>query len=132
MVTGSQRAGPQGRGSSLLSKPLIPGVIRRNTLYLSGATAFFSIAFITFISLSPPLMVSLTGSLAFAGVPQSLNAFMRMVVSYPIGRSMDRYGRRPPLAGAMLLGGGAAFLVVYAVSAPSLWACLRPGGGRGV
>lgn len=108
MDSGAQRAGP--------SKPPIPGVVRRNTLYLAGATALFSMAFITFLSLAPPLVVSLTGSLAFAGAPQSLNTFVRMMLSYPMGRFMDRYGRCPPLAGALLLAGGAAFVVFYAVA----------------
>jgi MFS family permease len=102
------------------SRPPIPGVVRRNTLCLAGATAVFSTAFITFLSLAPPLMVSFTGSVAFAGTPQSLNAFVRMVLSYPLGRLMDRYGRRPPLAGVLLLAGGAAFLVFYAVATRAL------------
>lgn len=105
---------------SLSSTLPIPGVVRRNTLCLAGATAVFSTAFITFLSLAPPLMVSLTGSIAFAGMPQSLNAFVRMVLSYPLGRLMDRYGRRPPLAGALLLAGAASFLVFYAVATRAL------------
>jgi len=99
----------------------IPPIVRRNTLYLAGATAVFSMAFITLLSLAPPLMVALTGSLAFAGMPQSLNAFVRMVLSYPVGRLMDRYGRRPPLVCALLLAGGAGLIVFYAVAMRSLW-----------
>lgn len=99
----------------------IPAVVRRNTLYLAGATAVFSMAFITYLSLAPPLIVALTGSLAFAGMPQSLNAFVRMVLSYPVGRLMDRYGRRPPLACALLLAGAAGVVVFFAVAMRSMW-----------
>lgn len=102
------------------ASPPIPLVVRRNTLYLAAATAVFSMAFIAYLSLAPPLMVSLTGSLAFAGMPQSLNTFVRMVLSYPVGRLMDRYGRRPPLAGVLLLAGGAGVVVFYAVATRSL------------
>ena len=120
MDKGPQRASSQDRESSFPSKLPIPAIVRRNTLRLAGATAVFSVAFITFLSLAPPLMVSLTGSLALAGAPQSINTFVRMVLSYPMGRLMDRYGRRLPLAAALLLAGGAAFLMFYAVVTRSL------------
>jgi len=120
MDKGPQRASSQDRESSFPSKLPIPAIVRRNTLRLAGATAVFSVAFITFLSLAPPLMVSLTGSLALAGAPQSINTFVRMVLSYPMGRLMDRYGRCLPLAAALLLAGGAAFLMFYAVVTRSL------------
>jgi len=45
---------------------------------------------------------------------------LRMVLSYPVGRLMDRYGRRAPLAGVLLLSGGAGVVVFYAVASRSL------------
>jgi MFS family permease len=98
----------------------IPDVVRWNTLYLTGATALFSMAFITYLSLAPQLVVSLTGSVVFAGAPQSLNTVVRMVSSYPLGRFMDRYGRCLPMAVALLVAGAAAFVVFFAAAARSL------------
>ena len=62
--------------------------------------------------LVPLMVIGLTGSASLAGLSVSLIGFSRFLVSYPIGKITDTYGRKPgillglvlALMGSVLLG----------------------------
>jgi MFS family permease len=67
--------------------------------------------------LGPLMVIGLTGSASLAGLSVSLIGFSRFVVSYPIGKITDTYGRKPgillglilALVGSLILGTSLTF-----------------------
>ncbi len=94
-----------------------PGVIARNTAWLTVAQLFSGAGTSFFFALGPLMVLSLTGSSALTGLTVALQGTGRLLAAYPFGRITDRYGRRPGLliALAITLAGtvaiGASMLV---------------------
>ena len=86
----------------------VPPVIRRNTLLIALGLALQSPSVQMAITLSALMVTKIIGSVRLAGLGGTLLALTQVVVSYPIGKLNDTYGRRfGMLASAVLgLGGG--------------------------
>lgn len=94
----------------------VPALIKRNiTLFalsqsFTGAGMQFSYGF------GPLLVIALTGSASLAGLSVALVSMSRFLVSYPVGKITDIYGRKPgilmgltlALFGALVIGASVA------------------------
>ena len=77
---------------------VIPPIIRRNTVLLAITQACVGIGTQMVPTLGAITTVQLTGALGLAGLATSILGATRLVIAYPIGIVMDRYGRRAGLA----------------------------------
>ena len=89
----------------------IPPLIKRNTALFALAQSFTGAGMNFAYGLGPLMVVALTGSASLAGLSVGLLGLSRFLVSYPVGKVTDRYGRKPgillglalALAGTILL-----------------------------
>ncbi|HUZ76551.1 MAG TPA: MFS transporter, partial [Chloroflexota bacterium] len=81
----------------------VPGLIRRNTLLLTGAEAFVGTAQQMVPTLGALMVMHLTGSAVLAGIGGSILGLSRAIVSYPSGRLADLYGRKGVLIAGLLI-----------------------------
>ena len=90
----------------------IPALIKRNTGLFALSQSFTGAGMQFAYGLGPLMVIGLTGSSSLAGLSVSLIGFSRFVVSYPVGKITDTYGRKPgillglalALVGALVLG----------------------------
>lgn len=90
----------------------VPPLIKRNTALFALAQSFTGAGMQFAYVLGPLMVVALTGSAALAGLSVGLIGLSRFLVSYPVGRITDAYGRKPgillglvlALAGALIVG----------------------------
>lgn len=80
-----------------LARPRVPRLIWRNTLLLATTQALVSSGGQLVPTLGAIIVERMLGSMALAGLPSSLSSVARLIVAYPIGWVMDRYGRRTGL-----------------------------------
>ncbi|MBI4492327.1 MAG: MFS transporter [Chloroflexi bacterium] len=100
----------------------IPGLIKRNTVLLALSQAFTGAGMHMAYALGPLMVVALTTSAALSGLSVSLMGFSRFLVSYPVGRIMDTYGRKPALQMGLALGLVGAIVVGLAMVGASFLA----------
>jgi len=90
----------------------IPVLIKRNIVLFALSQSFTGAGMSFAYGLGPLMVVSLTGSAGLAGLSVSLIGLSRFLVSYPVGKITDTYGRKPgillglvlALIGAVTLG----------------------------
>ncbi|OFZ73519.1 MAG: hypothetical protein A2W04_07630, partial [Betaproteobacteria bacterium RBG_16_64_9] len=90
----------------------IPPVIKRNTALFALSQSFTGAGMQFAYGLGPLMVIALTGSAALAGLSVGLIGLSRFLVSYPVGKITDTYGRKPgillglalALAGAIVVG----------------------------
>ena len=90
----------------------VPRLIKRNTALFALAQSFNGAGIQFAYVLGPLMVVAITGSAALAGISVGLIGLSRFLVSYPVGRITDAYGRKPgillglalALAGALIVG----------------------------
>jgi MFS family permease len=90
----------------------IPALIKRNVALFALSQSFTGAGMQFAYGLGPLMVIGLTGSASLAGLSVSLIGFSRFVVSYPIGKITDAYGRKPgillglvlALVGSLILG----------------------------
>ena len=90
----------------------IPALIKRNTALFALSQSFTGAGMQFAYGLGPLMVISLTNSASLAGLSVALIGFSRFLVSYPIGKITDTYGRKPgillglilALAGSLILG----------------------------
>ena len=92
-----------------------PPPIRRNLLLLTLSQALVGVGFQMVPTLTPLMVVALTGSPALAGLGVSVLGASRFVIGYPFGKLTDAIGRRPGLAIAMGVGLTGALLMGLAM-----------------
>ena len=98
------------------SKPAIPPLIKRNTIYLASSQAFTGAGGQMVPTLGPVLVTQMIGSAALAGVGTSITGLSRLLIAYPIGRLTDAYGRKAGVVlGLLLVGAGASITGVAAI-----------------
>ena len=97
----------------------IPGLIKRNTLYLATAQAFVGAGFSLVPTLGAIMVVRLLGSASLAGVATSLLGVSRFIVSYPVGKITDIYGRKLGVMLGLIVGLLGAVLLAFSVLASS-------------
>ncbi len=90
----------------------VPRIIKRNTALFALSQSFTGAGMQFAYGLGPLMVISLTGSASLAGLSVGLIGLSRFIVSYPVGKVTDSYGRKPgillglalALAGALMLG----------------------------
>src|SRR5690554_3212357 len=94
----------------------IPPLIKRNVSLFSISQSFTGAGMQFSYGFGPLMVVALTGSAGLAGLSVALVGVSRFLVSYPMGKITDAYGRKPgilfglwlALAGALTLGSAMA------------------------
>src|SRR5262245_33535020 len=90
----------------------IPRLIKRNTALFALSQSFTGTGMSLAYGIGPLMVIALTGSASLAGLSVGLIGLSRFLVSYPIGKITDAYGRQPgillgltlALIGAVALG----------------------------
>jgi len=103
----------------------IPALIKRNTALFALSQSFTGAGMQFAYGLGPLMVIGLTGSASLAGLSVSLIGFSRFLVSYPVGKITDTYGRKPgillglalALVGSLVLGISLSFqsIVVFVI-----------------
>jgi hypothetical protein len=81
-----------------------PSIVKRNTLLLAASQAFVGVGNQMVPTLGAIIVARLLGSAHLAGLATSTLGVSRFLVSYPIGRVADVYGRRVAVVLGLLLG----------------------------
>jgi MFS family permease len=101
------------------------GLQRKIIGTLLASQSLFSLSMILIISIASIHVVELAGGdKNWLGVPSTMMLIGSAVAAYPIGRLMDRAGRRIGLSISNVLGVLGAALTVWAVMQASLWGYL--------
>lgn len=90
----------------------IPTLIKRNTALFALSQSFTGAGMQFAYGLGPLMVLALTNSAGLAGLSVALIGLSRFLVSYPVGKITDTYGRKPgillglalALAGTVLVG----------------------------
>lgn len=90
----------------------VPALIKRNTALIALSQSFAGAGMPLAYGIGPLMVVALTGSASLAGLSVGLVGLSRFLVSYPVGKITDTYGRKPgillgltlALIGAMVVG----------------------------
>lgn len=103
----------------------IPSLIKRNTVLFALSQSFTGAGMQFAYGFGPLMVVSLSGSSGLAGLSVGLIGLSRFLVSYPIGKITDAYGRKPgihlglalAMVGTLVLGGAmrAQSLILFVV-----------------
>jgi MFS family permease len=89
----------------------IPPLIKRNTVLFALSQSFTGAGMSMAYGIGPLMVIALTGSASLAGLSVGLIGFSRFLVSYPVGKITDTYGRKPGiLLGLVLALGGSITL----------------------
>lgn len=82
----------------------VPALIKRNTTLFALAQSFNGAGMQLAYGLGPLMVLALTDSPGLAGLSVALLGISRFLVSYPTGKIMDTYGRRPGILLGQALG----------------------------
>lgn len=90
----------------------IPLLIKRNTALIALSQSFAGAGMPLAYGIGPLMVIALTGSASLAGLSVALFGLSRFLVSYPVGKVTDSYGRKPgiylglvlALIGAIVVG----------------------------
>ena len=74
---------------------IVPGLIKRNTALFALSQSFTGAGMQFAYGLGPLMVMALTHSASLAGLSVALIGLSRFIVSYPIGKITDTYGRKP-------------------------------------
>jgi MFS family permease len=88
----------------------IPTVIKRNMALFALSQSFTGTGMQFAFGLGPLMAVALTGSSALAGLFVGLLGASRFLVSYPIGKITDAYGRKPGIQFGLVLAFAGALI----------------------
>lgn len=84
----------------------VPPLIKRNTALFALSQSFTGCGMSMAYGLGPLMVVALTQSASLAGLSVALLGLSRFLISYPLGKITDTYGRKP----GILLGLGLAII----------------------
>jgi MFS family permease len=102
----------------------IPALIKRNTVLVALSQSFAGAGMQMAYGVGPLMVVALSGSASLAGVSVAVFAMSRFLVSYPIGRVTDIYGRKPGIMMGLVLALCGTLAVAVAMNLQSLWALI--------
>ena len=100
----------------------IPALIKRNTVLFALSQSFIGAGTQLAYGIGPLMVIAVTGSASLAGLTVGLFGVSRFLVSYPVGKITDTYGRKP----GILFGQGLAMVGTLAtglgmLSASAVW-----------
>ena len=101
----------------------IPPLIKRNTVLFALSQSFVGAGTQLAYGIGPLMVLAVTGSAALAGLTVGLFGVSRFLVSYPVGKITDTFGRKPGILfgqGLALVGTVASGLAMLAESAVGL------------
>src|SRR5882757_8795309 len=87
----------------------IPSLVKRNTALFALSQSFTGAGMQMAFGIGPLMVVALTGSAALAGLSVGMFGLSRFLVSYPVGKITDHYGRKP----GILFGQGLAMIGTF-------------------
>jgi MFS family permease len=95
-------------------KYVIPPLIKRNMALFALSQSFTGAGMQFVYGLGPLMIIQVSGSADLAGLSVALIGLSRFLVSYPIGKITDTFGRKPgillglalALVGTLVVGGG--------------------------
>jgi MFS family permease len=108
------------RSSSAASSPspadAIPSLIKRNTALFASAQALQGSGNQMVTAVGAVMVLEFTGSALLTGTGVTMLQLARIIVSYPLGKIADSYGRRPAMLVGLFLGlSGAPILAASAL-----------------
>jgi MFS family permease len=101
----------------------IPALIRRNTALFALSQSFIGAGTQLAYGIGPLMVMAVTGSASLAGLTVGLFGVSRFLVSYPVGKITDTFGRKPGILfgqGLALVGTVASGFAMLAESAVAL------------
>ena len=101
----------------------IPPLIKRNTVLFALSQSFVGAGTQLAYGIGPLMVIAVTGSASLAGLTVGLFGISRFLVSYPVGKITDTYGRKPGILfgqGLALIGSFVSGLAMLAGSAIGL------------
>lgn len=99
----------------MLEQPVTPSLQRRLTSTLFISESLFSAAVIASFTIMPIVAKSLTGRDSLAGIPSTMMLIGQAAAAYPLGRIMDRYGRRAGLSVGYVLAALGAVVATLSI-----------------
>ncbi len=104
------------------AKPFsVPPLIKKNVTLFALSQSFTGAGMQFAFGLGPLMVISLTGSAALSGLSVGLIGLSRFLVSYPVGKITDTYGRKPGILLGLSLALVGAMVVASAMHFHSLW-----------
>ncbi len=94
----------------------IPPLVKRNTIFFALAQALQGSGSQMVVALGALMVLRLTDSALFTGIAVSMLQISRLVVSYPLGKLADAYGRRPAMLAGLICGMAGAPLLAYSMA----------------
>ena len=101
----------------------IPPLIKRNTVLFALSQSFVGAGTQLAYGIGPLMVIAVTGSASLAGLTVGLFGISRFLVSYPVGKITDTYGRKPGILfgqGLAMIGSFVSGLAMLAGSAIGL------------
>jgi MFS family permease len=98
----------------------VPSLIKRNTVLLALSQAFSGAGMPLAYGIGPLIIVAVSGSAGLAGLSVGLFGLSRFMVSYPVGKVTDAYGRKPGIQLGLMIALVGALLVAWSVSLNSI------------
>jgi MFS family permease len=89
----------------------VPPLIKRNTALIALSQSFAGAGMPLAYGIGPLMVIALTGSASLAGLSVGVFGLSRFVVSYPVGKITDTYGRKPGIFLGLVLALLGAVLV---------------------
>jgi len=93
----------------------VPPLIKRNTVLFALSQMFSGVGMQFAFGLGPLMVIALTGSAALAGLTVALVGLSRFLVSYPVGKITDTYGRKPGILFGLALALVGALMVGFSI-----------------
>jgi MFS family permease len=98
---------------------IIPPLIKRNIALFALSQSFTGAGMAFAFGLGPLMVIALTGSATMTGLSVGLLGFSRFLVSYPIGKITDTYGRKPGILFGLALALFGSIMVGLSIRAHS-------------
>ena len=100
--------------------PRVPPLIKRNTALVALSQSFSGAGMPLAYGIGPLMVVAVTGSASLAGLSVGLFGLSRFLVSYPVGKITDAYGRKPGIQLGLAIALAGAGLVAWSMSLMSI------------
>ncbi|MDB5597537.1 MAG: major facilitator superfamily protein [Hyphomicrobiales bacterium] len=99
----------------------MPPLIKRNMALFALSQSFTGAGMQFVYGLGPLMIISVSGSANLAGLSVALIGLSRFLVSYPIGKITDTYGRKPGILLGLCLALVGTLIVGGAMDMKNLW-----------
>ncbi len=102
------------------ARPRVPSLIKRNTALVALSQSFSGAGMPLAYGIGPLMVVAVTGSASLAGLSVGLFGLSRFLVSYPVGKVTDTYGRKPGIQLGLAVALLGALVVAWSLSLKSI------------